>query len=189
MKPINVLYATREGQTKRIAEHLAARLRSRGLQAEAHNVKDRPDDIDLNRCGAAVLAASVHIGRHEAEMVEFVKSNLVQLGQIPTAFLSVTLSEAGAERTESSPEQRARSAADVQKMIEDFCRQTGLRPKYVKPVAGSLLYTKYGFIVRFVMKQIAKRAGGGTDTSRDYEYTDWIALDRFTDRFAEEISR
>jgi hypothetical protein len=29
------------------------------------------------------------------------------------------------------------------------------------------------------MKEIARRAGGPTDTSRDYEFTDWAALDRF----------
>jgi hypothetical protein len=37
------------------------------------------------------------------------------------------------------------------------------------------------------MKQIAKRAGSGTDTSRDYEYTDWGALDAFVNEFAQKI--
>ena len=34
------------------------------------------------------------------------------------------------------------------------------------------------------MKRIARKAGGATDTSRDYEYTDWAALDEFVDRFS-----
>jgi menaquinone-dependent protoporphyrinogen IX oxidase len=29
------------------------------------------------------------------------------------------------------------------------------------------------------MKTISRRAGGPTDTSRDYEFTDWVALDQF----------
>jgi menaquinone-dependent protoporphyrinogen oxidase len=37
------------------------------------------------------------------------------------------------------------------------------------------------------MKRIAKKSGGDTDTSRDYEYTDWAALDRFLEQFAAEI--
>jgi menaquinone-dependent protoporphyrinogen oxidase len=57
------------------------------------------------------------------------------------------------------------------------------------PVAGALAYSRYNFIIRFVMKQIARKAGAPTDTSRDYELTDWPTLDRFvTDaaRTAEE---
>lgn len=32
-----------------------------------------------------------------------------------------------------------------------------------------------------IMKVIAKRRGGETDTSRDHEYTDWEALARFVE--------
>jgi len=35
-----------------------------------------------------------------------------------------------------------------------------------------------------VMKWIAGKAGGSTDTSRDHEYTDWDALGRFAAEFA-----
>jgi len=35
------------------------------------------------------------------------------------------------------------------------------------------------------MKRITAREGGDVDTSRDYEYTDWGALDRFTSQFAQ----
>jgi len=57
----------------------------------------------------------------------------------------------------------------------------------VKPIAGALLYTKYNFIVRFIMKRIARQAGAATDTSKDYEYTDWAALSRFIDEFVKEL--
>ncbi len=57
----------------------------------------------------------------------------------------------------------------------------------MKPVAGALLYTKYNFLVRFVMRRIAKKGGPETDTSRDYEYTNWAALDKFVDEFCAEI--
>jgi len=48
-------------------------------------------------------------------------------------------------------------------------------------VAGALSYTKYNFLVRFVMKRIAKAQGASTDTSRDHELTDWEALDHIVD--------
>jgi menaquinone-dependent protoporphyrinogen oxidase len=39
------------------------------------------------------------------------------------------------------------------------------------------------------MRFIAKRAGATTDTSRDHEYTDWQALDRFADELAVDVDR
>jgi menaquinone-dependent protoporphyrinogen oxidase len=46
------------------------------------------------------------------------------------------------------------------------------------------MYSKYNWFIRFVMKRIARRAGASTDTSRDHEFTDWVALDRFVNEFA-----
>jgi menaquinone-dependent protoporphyrinogen oxidase len=37
------------------------------------------------------------------------------------------------------------------------------------------------------MKQIAKKAGAATDTSRDYDYTDWVELHKFVGDLAAEI--
>jgi menaquinone-dependent protoporphyrinogen oxidase len=34
------------------------------------------------------------------------------------------------------------------------------------------------------MKRIARKAGAPTDTSRDYEFTNWQALDRFVEQLA-----
>jgi menaquinone-dependent protoporphyrinogen oxidase len=187
MKPIAVFYATREGQTKRIAEHVAGKLRGRGFQTEMHNLRDPEVDIDLLHYSAAVLASSAHAGEHATEMVHFVKQNLGQLDQLPTAFLSITLSEAGVERRDATSEEHARFAADVQKMIEHFFEETGWHPTLVKPVAGALLYSKYSILIRFVMKRIAARVGAPTDTSRDYEYTDWEGLDHFVDEFTREV--
>ena len=39
--------------------------------------------------------------------------------------------------------------------------------------------TANNFFIKMVMKTISRMAGGPTDTSRDYEFTDWVALDRF----------
>ena len=54
----------------------------------------------------------------------------------------------------------------------------------VQPIAGALLYQEYGLLKRLVMRMIAKRAGGDTDTSRDHVYTDWEALERFAGQLA-----
>jgi menaquinone-dependent protoporphyrinogen oxidase len=37
------------------------------------------------------------------------------------------------------------------------------------------------------MKRIAKKVGSDTDTSRDYEYTDWDEVEGFASDFAEAL--
>jgi menaquinone-dependent protoporphyrinogen oxidase len=187
MNPIGVLYATREGHTARIADRVAAGLIARGLAAEVRNVRDSDSIPPLDRYRALILAASVHAGKHEPEMVRFVKEHLSELQSMPAAFLSVTLSEAGAERANATPDEHTKFSAEVQSVLSTFFNETGWRPNHVKPVAGALLYTKYNFLIRFIMKRIAQKSGGDTDTSRDYEYTDWIALDRFVEELGREL--
>jgi menaquinone-dependent protoporphyrinogen oxidase len=190
VRTLAILYATREGQTRRIAQHIATKLRTREFRVDVVDVgRELPADFDPARYAAAAVAASVHIGKHEKSMIEFVKAHRTALERIPSTFLSVSLSEAGAEDAGATAARRERAAANVSVMISRFLRETGWSPTYVHPVAGALLYRQYGTGVRIVMRFIAKVAGATTDTSRDHEYTDWQALDRFTDELARDIDR
>ena len=188
LKPILILYATREGQTRRIAEHLGAAARSRGSAADVLNAAELTADFSLDFYSAAALAASVHLGKHEREMIQFVKAHRTALEKLPVVFLSVSLSEAGAEDVSASSERRAQSSADAERMIRDFLDQTGWHPRHIRAIAGALMYSKYNFLIRFVMQRIARKAGVVTDTSRDYEFTDWEALDRVVDELVADVA-
>jgi len=52
-------------------------------------------------------------------------------------------------------------------------------------IAGALKYTQYNFFIKWVMKGIARKEGGSTDTSRDHEYTDWEQVTAYARRLAE----
>jgi menaquinone-dependent protoporphyrinogen oxidase len=184
MRTIGIFYATREGQTRKIVRHVADHLMQKGLDVELWNVKNRAPAPQFFNYDAVILAASVHGGKHEREMVKFVKEHRDELRRKPTAFLSVSLSEAGVELPESTSTQRALSSAAVQEMLNRFFHETEWHPDRVRAVAGALRYTRYNFLTRFVMKYIAKESGGSTDTTRDHEYTDWPNLDRFIDGLA-----
>jgi menaquinone-dependent protoporphyrinogen oxidase len=184
---IAIFFATREGHTLRLAEHLASEIGKRGVDADLYDLRTRRSPIDWSRYSAACLAASVHGGQHEPEMIAFVKQHRLVLERMAATFLSVSLSEAGAEDATATPERRRQSAADVERMIEVFERQTGWRPSRVMPIAGALKYRRYNFIIRFIMKRIARKAGAPTDTSCDYDFTDWPAVDRFVGELLEEV--
>src|SRR6478672_4758618 len=91
-----IFFATREGQTRRIAARLADDLRERGVETDLFDVRESVD-IDFSRYTTACVAASVHVGHHEREMIAFVRQHRDELLRLGAAFISVTLSEAGAE--------------------------------------------------------------------------------------------
>ena len=173
-----ILFATREGQTRRVAERIADRLRKAGVAADTVDLVASPR-VTLSDYALVCVASSVHIGKHERSAVEFVKRHRAELERTSNVFVSVSLSEAGVEDLSRPEDERRRSADDVRRMIDDFVKETGWRPARVFPVAGALAYTRYNRLLRFVMKRIARKAGGPTDTSRDHELTDWTAVDRF----------
>lgn len=70
-----------------------------------------------------------------------------------------------------------------------FARDAGWTPHRIVLVAGALKYLEYDFLKRMIMRLIAKKEGRDTDTSKDYEYTDWEALRRFCDEFVANHAR
>ena len=63
--------------------------------------------------------------------------------------------------------------------MQEWLDRTGFDPDVVGLFAGALVYTQYGWLKRHVMRTIVKREGGDLDLSRDYEYTDWSAVEGF----------
>jgi menaquinone-dependent protoporphyrinogen oxidase len=174
-----VFYATREGQSERVANRIAADLREERVDVDVANVKDLRGPIDWNGYQAAFVVASVHAGHHEKEMIAFVRRNKEKLARLHASFLSLTLSQAGAEDRTAAFVQREAARADALRMIGVFIEETGWRPWHSLPVAGALAYSKYNFIMKLIMKRIAHKAGFDGGTSRDYEFTNWPAVDLF----------
>ncbi|MGZ6125951.1 MAG: flavodoxin domain-containing protein, partial [Myxococcales bacterium] len=76
---------------------------------------------------------------------------------------------------------------EVAKTFRHFVDRTGWRPNARLAVAGALPYSRYTPWTRLVMKFISWMTGGDTDTSRDYEYTDWEQVEDFARRFASAL--
>jgi menaquinone-dependent protoporphyrinogen oxidase len=174
-----VFYATREGQAQRVAERVASDLRAHLIDADVINVRTLRRPIDWPAYAIGFVVASVHAGSHEKEMIEFVTRSTAELTRLHAPFLSLTLSEAGAALASNSVAQREAARADALRMIDEFVQQTGWQPSRCLPVAGALMYSKYNVIVKWVMKRIAHKAGFDGPTTRDYEFTNWRAVDQF----------
>lgn len=170
MARILILYATRKGQTKKISARIAERLAARNHTVEVIDTDHPTRPLDVGRFDKVVVCAPIIAGGYPRSIARFVQVHRAELQRVASVFVSVGL--AVASRTSDG---RAQSLA----VVEKFLQKTGFRPGQVELVAGALPYTKYDFLTRFVMRRIAAKEGGETDTSRDYEYTDWAAVDRF----------
>ena len=170
---ILVMYATTHGQAGKIAETIAASMRAGGATVTLGNVVEAwiadPDNYT-----AVVLVAPVHGGRFPSAMRLWIRHNQASLKTRPTAFVPVCL--AVVHRT-------PKVDSDLRAILDRFSSETGWRPTETKIVAGALKYTKYNWLTRWMMKRIVSKAGGDTDTSRDFEYTDWDDLRDFAMRF------
>jgi menaquinone-dependent protoporphyrinogen oxidase len=173
MSRILVLFGTSEGQTAKIAGAIGAAMRKEGAAVdviEAGTVPVRPEDY-----AGVVVAASVHAGGYQRSVRRWVRRHAWTLAARPTAFVSVCLGVLQPE---------AKVQAEVAAIAARFCTATGWEPDVTKIVAGALPYTRYNWVKRRIMKHIVAKAGGDTDTSRDYEYTDWADVRAFAERFA-----
>ena len=179
MCEVPVFYATSEGQTRRIAERIAARMRRHGLDSRAIAiVSDEAADFEWRAVRGAAVGASIHMQKHQREALAFARVHRLELSAVPSVFFSVSL---------AAVSKRPHEVEAARKIAERFATDTGWEPWRVVSVAGRLAYTQYNWLVRMLMRRIAKAEGASTDTSQDHEYTDWLALDGLADGLATRI--
>jgi menaquinone-dependent protoporphyrinogen oxidase len=179
MTEVPVFYASNEGQTRRIAERISEILRGRGFESIAIDVASpAANGVKWERLRGAILGASLHLGRHQKTAALFARTHRERLNAVPSAFFSVSLGIAS---------KRPGEADEARRIARSFVEEAGFLPRRVVCFPGRLAYTHYGFLVRFIMKRIARREGGPTDTSRDHELTDWSEVARFASDFADSL--
>jgi menaquinone-dependent protoporphyrinogen oxidase len=171
---ILVVYGTNEGQTQKIARFVSERLARQGHQVVTADASEAPALPDPRRFEAVLVAASVHLGRYQPAVIQFVREQRAAISARANAFLSVSLAAAG---------HGAEDVAGLKKCVAEFVQASGWTPQRVHHVGGAFRYTAYGLLTRCVMKYIAWRKGAPTDTQRDYELTDWDDVARFADTF------
>jgi menaquinone-dependent protoporphyrinogen oxidase len=163
-----VVYASTDGHTAKIAARLAEAMRAQGLAVDlrdvAHAGDAAPDRYDL-----VVVGGSLHKEGHQKELVAWVTEHRAALAGVPSVFCSVSLSAA-----DDGDDARAAT----QRCVEEFCTQTGWTPGRTERIAGALQYREYDPFTRQLMRLLMKHMGHPTDASRDYDYTDWEAVDR-----------
>ena len=99
MSKILIAYGTSEGQTAKIAQQLAGFIRAQGHDAFTGDIaRGAPAPAGYQ---AVIVGASVHKGKHQRWVVDYVRRNRPALERLPSAFFSVSLAiQDGSEKGE-----------------------------------------------------------------------------------------
>lgn len=176
MAHILVLYSTTDGQTRRIADVIAATLEDFGQTVRV---------IALGECRAEyllesqylILGASIRYGKHKPEVLQFVRDHLVLLQDRRAAFFSVSAVARKAEKRR--PENNL--------YFRKFSRLTGWQPALTGIFAGRICYALYRPLDRFLIRLIMRITKGPTDKNADVEFTDWDEVRAFAEAFHQHI--
>jgi hypothetical protein len=90
---ILIAYGTSEGQTRKIANKVAARMHELGHDAHLFDTASL-EETDVGSYDKVIVAGSVHEQRHQQSVEVFVMASSAELQGRPTLFLSVSLSAA-----------------------------------------------------------------------------------------------
>jgi menaquinone-dependent protoporphyrinogen oxidase len=172
-----LVYGTTDGQTRKIGDFITERLYRMNWSVTMLDAVYADDDLRLHSFDATIVAASVHVGKYQAVVVEFARRHHKALNEMHAAFVSVSLSAAGDDATDRH---------GLDECVAAFKRDTGWTPKMIHHSAGAFRWGKYAIFKHWALKYVAWRKAVRTDTAKDLELTDWDALAQFVDLFLKQ---
>ncbi|MFY9989966.1 MAG: menaquinone-dependent protoporphyrinogen IX dehydrogenase [Rhodoplanes sp.] len=175
-KIMQLYYASRDGQARKIATRIAERLAAHGIAATPTDLATtQPSPAELAKAALVVAVLAVRYGRHLPEAIEFVKTFALLDRPPPLALASVNL-------TARKP---GKDTAEGSVYLRKLIARHKLEPALATAFAGKLDYPRYGFFDKHIIRFIMLMTGGPTDPSTVIEYTDWDKVDAFADGIAE----
>ena len=168
MARILILYSTTDGQTLKICQRLQQIIEQDGHQVMLSAISDAIRE-ELIAAEKIVIGASIRYGKHHARVYEFIQKHHQLLESKPNAFFTVNLVARKPEknRPETNPYMRK------------FLKQIPWRPRHLAVFAGRIVYPKYNFLDRQIIRFIMWMTKGPTRPDTVIEYTNWEHVEKF----------
>ena len=178
MARFSVAYASSEGRTRVVVDHLADALRRHGHQVTVDDVGTPHAAEALHLADAVVVAGSIHGGRMQPRLVRYASAHGVALSERPSALMIVSMSAASSQAT---------IQARQHDYLTTFLAATPWRPDVVEFVAGALRPADLGPLRRAQAARVARQVG--VDPKGEVDFTDWGSLKRFAESLARWFPR
>ena len=166
MTKVLIIHSSVDGHTT----HICERIRSVRNDLDIDIISlSKTKNISLNKYKMIVIGASIRYGKYRKELFEFIEKNLNVIHSKKNAFFSVNVVARKAEK----------NSTDTNPYIEKFLLKTSWKPKIIDVFAGKIEYPKYNLFDRSIIKFIMWMTNGPTDTSKNFEFTDWSKVEKF----------
>ena len=170
-----VVYASKYGSTKGIAEFIAEKLQERGILAE---VQDVETIHDLGGFDVVVIGSAAYMGHWMKEATEFVRRNRSVLANRP-----VWLFSSGPLGIETKDAQgRELIVVAEPKEIAEF--RGSVKPRDHRVFFGALDRSKLAFVHRAIAKLPAART-----LLPDGDFRDWQDIEAWAESIANELAQ
>jgi len=173
---MELFYATRDGQSRRIAERIAERLAEREIETLPRDLAVRqPSQSSLESADLVVIVAAIRYGKILPEARDFLAAYQKLETKPKLVFLVVNLTsrKPGKETPEGSV------------YIRKAIKQYELAPAFARAIPGRLDYKRYTWRDRQLIRFIMLMTGGPTDPRTSIEYTPWDVVDDIAEKVAE----
>lgn len=173
---MQLYYASRDGQARKIATRIAERLAERGIAVVPSDLAAaQPSPAELAQAPLVAAVLAVRYGRHLPEAAAFAQTFALLHRPPPLALVSVNL-------TARKP---GKDTAEGCVYLRKLIARHALKPALATAFAGKLDYPRYSFLDKHIIRFIMLITGGPTDPATVIEYTDWGKVDAFADALAQ----
>ncbi len=162
---IIILFETCEGQTGKIVDFIADKVRAFGHDVTTFNMADTSAAPSLADADKIILAAPVHERRHPKAFEAAVTASAKDLSNSPTLLLSVSLKAAFPNGLE-----------DAQDYLIEMKMRTGLTTSQDALVAGAIRPGSYDYYQSQILGHVVLEGQNVAITDGIKEFTDWDAL-------------
>ncbi len=167
-----ILYASVEGQTKRIAEFIQDQVITSGHSTTVVDAGQKGASLPPQDFDRVILAASIHRQRHPVLFERLVSRSRKELASQRTLMISVSLCAAFREGLD-----------EAQSYLEELRRRTGFAADSEALVAGALQFGKYHDYESQVVRLIGLNLKQYKAVDGDREFTNWSDLKRTVSEF------
>ena len=169
-----LLYSTTDGQTLLICQRIKSIL-SKSIEVDIEPINNS-QNLKLKYYDQVIIGASIRYGKHKPDLYDFIEINKEELKNKKTGFFSVNV--VARKPDKNTPE--------TNPYMKKFLEISSWKPEEIAVFAGKLNYPIYRFFDKQIIRLIMFITKGPTDTNGIFEFTNWIEVEKFANKFKDK---